>query len=254
MPAAPMRRGVTELDLQGALRPYAMSDGLFQSAVALEIPFLLGMRQGRAYQPSMALPGRSVVALSGGGSELRATSVRLPHLEEGVLRTDQAMAFPCHHAPSRPPLVDLRLAPRRVYNAWWGVARTARPPRARRWWRGAVVGQQCSDLRRELRTGENRGTTIGAGLPSRQTCGGLRCAALMAAGTQDAPAAGERPRAPPPPIAALRRILWWTGRLLFLTKGQRAALWTWVRWRGRRSAARTVAACRPATSSQERRR
>ena len=132
-----MRRGVTELDLQGALRPYAMSDGLFQSAVALEIPFLLGMRQGLAYQPSMALPGRSVVALSGGGIALRATSVRLPNLAEVVLRTDQAMAFPAT-TPSRPPLVDLRLAPRRVYNAWWGVARTARTPRARRWWRGVL--------------------------------------------------------------------------------------------------------------------
>src|SRR5262245_30246541 len=141
------------------------------------------------------------------------------------------MAFHFHHAPSCTPLVDLRIAQMRVYNAWRRFARTARTPLARRWLRGAVVGNQCSHIRRELITGEKRGTTIGSCLQSRQKCGGFRFAALMAEVTQDAQAAGSRHRAPHPHITDLSRIIWLTVRLFFLTKVQSSSIWTWVRWR-----------------------
>ena len=70
-----MSSGVTELHLQGAMRAHQIVDRIFQIDVALQVSFLLGVRQGLAHQSSIAVARRSVVALYVRGVDLRTAAV-----------------------------------------------------------------------------------------------------------------------------------------------------------------------------------
>ena len=53
-----MSSGVTELHLQGAMRAHKIVDRIFQIDVALQVSFLLGVRQCLAHQASIAVARR----------------------------------------------------------------------------------------------------------------------------------------------------------------------------------------------------
>src|SRR4051812_11286311 len=146
--------------------------------------------------------------------------------------------------------MNLRVAQIRVYQASRLFAGAAPAASSRRRLRGAVVGDQRGDIRRQLVAGEERRPAIGPGLEFGQERPCFRLAAVMAEMAGHAQPAGQGQGAPDPHVADVRGVLRSAVSLLFLTKVQSSSIWTWVRCRSRTSATLTEAPCCPAKASQ----
>ncbi len=198
-----------EPDPQGAMRTHEVVDRLFQLDVALQIPLLFGVRQGLAYQPAIALAGSQVVAFDVRGVDLGAPAVRLQDLNERGVRAEQNLPFHFHHASPLAPLVDRGIAQVRVYDVLGCLGWAAWAAFGWRRFRHAVVGNQRSDIRRKLVTGEKGRAPVGSGLEFRQKQRRLWFATLMAEVAHHAQAAGQGHGAPDPHITDLRGSSGW---------------------------------------------
>jgi hypothetical protein len=105
-----MSSGLTEFPFQGAMRAHKSGDRIFEIDVALQVSFLLGVRQCLAHQSSIAVARRSGVALYVRGVDLRTASVGGQNLDDVSFGTKQDMTLDFHHAPTYAPLIDLGIA------------------------------------------------------------------------------------------------------------------------------------------------
>ena len=159
--------------------------------------------------------------------------------DEIVLGAEEDLPLDFDHAPPFASLLDLGVTQIRVHQASRLLARAARAASGRRRLRGAVVGDQRGDIRRQLVAGEERRPAIGPGLEFGQKRPCFRLAAVMAEVADHAQPAGQGQGAPDPHVADVGGVLRLAVGLLFLTKVQSSSIWTWVSGRSRMSAALT---------------
>src|SRR4051812_2017468 len=249
-PAATMSRLLTQPEAQGTMGAHEVVDRILEVDVVLQVVLPPGVRQRLAHQSPVALAGGQVIALHVRGVDLRATAVRLQDPDEIVLGAEEDLPRDFDHAPSFAAFPDLRVTRIRIDQASRLLARAARATSGRRRLRGAVVGDQCGDIRRQSIAGEEGRPAIGPGLESGQKRPGFRFAAVRAEMADHAQPAGRGQGAPDPHVADLGGVVRLAVGLLFLTKVPSSSLWTGVRGRSRMSAAPTTAPGCPANASQ----
>lgn len=189
-PAATMSSRPTEPEAQGTMGAHEIVNRILEVDVVLQVVLSPGVRQCLAHQPPVALAGGQVVALHVRGVDLGATAIHLQDPDEIVLGAEENLPLDFDHAASFASLMDLGVTQIRVHQASRLFARAARATSGRRRLRGAVVGHQRGDIRRQLVTGEEGCPAIGPGLEFGQKRLCFRFAAVMAEMADHAQPAG----------------------------------------------------------------
>ena len=245
-----MNRRPTEPEPQGMMGAHEVVDRILEVDVVSQVILPPGIRQCLAHQPPVALAGGQVVPLHIGGVDPGATAIRLQDPDEIVVGAEEDLPLDFDHASPFASLMNLRVTQIRVYQASRLLAWAAPAASGRRRLRGAVVGDQCGDIRRQLIAGEEGRPAIGPGLEFGQERASFRLATVMAEMADHAQPAGQGQGAPDPHVADVGGVVRLEVGLLFLTKVQSSSIWTWVRDRSRMIAALTEAQCGPAKASQ----
>jgi resolvase-like protein len=244
------RRYAYQVLLLEEFRRDEVVDRILEADVVLQVVLPPGVRQRLAHQPPVALAGGQVVPLHVRGVDLRAAAIRLQDPDEIVLGAEEELPLDFDHASPFAALTNSRVAQIRVHQASRLLARTARTTSRRRRLRGAVVGDQCGDIRRQWVACEEGSPAIGPGLELGQKRTRFLFAAVVAEVADHAQPAGQGQGAPDPHVADVGGVVRLAVGLLFLTKVQSSSIWTWVRDKSRMSAELTEAPCCPAKASQ----